>query len=109
MKGCEVMEEKYQKAILDLFEIPGKLYLLGEDLKAFSKILYEIKLNIGKENDREKIESLKANIEVIDRLIFYSLVDLQRMNELTIRSEYVLSELLDEPKEVAMASSYYEY
>jgi len=104
MKGCEIMEERYQKAILNLFEIPGKLYLLSEDLKAFSKILYEIKLNIGEKNNKEKIESLKANIEVIDRLIFYSLVDLRRMNELTIRSEYVLSELLDEPKEQAGTS-----
>src|SRR5690625_633822 len=104
MKGCEIMEERYQKAILNLFEIPGKLYLLSEDLKAFSKILYEIKLNIGEKNNKEKIESLKANIEVIDRLIFYSLVDLRRMNELTIRSEYVLSELLDETKEQAGTS-----
>lgn len=88
------MDEKNQKAFYELFEIPGKLYLMSEDLQAVSYSLDEVKDNLSNENESHKIKGLKAYLDIINKLLFYTFTVLNKMSETAIRSQDSLWQLL---------------
>jgi|SRR5690625_764746 len=98
------MNEKYQFAINDLDEQAGKLYLLFEGLKGAPEVLKEVNFKLGSINNRQEIFRLQSCIDVVNRLLFYSLVDLREIQETIFSCQETLAELLNQTKEQAGTS-----
>jgi len=101
------MDEKYKFAINDLDEQVGKLYLLFEGLKRIPEVLNEVNYKVGSINNRQEIFRLQSTIDVVNRLLFYTLVDLQGIQEIIFGCQEALTELIDQTEE--RAGSSYEH
>jgi len=101
------MDEKYKFAINDLDEQAGKLYLLIEGLKGIPEALEEINFKLGSVNKRQEIFRLQSTIDVVNRLLFYSLVDLQEIQETIFGCQETLTELIEQTEK--RAGSSYEH
>lgn len=74
-----MMDKTIQQAVIDLQEYATNLSLLFEGIKDLPVLVDEVNDKIGRINSSNSLYRVQATITTINRLLFYSIVDLNQI------------------------------